>query len=214
MILTFLAILAAGPPGSFDVSAHIPAEKLALETEYHFIVEVEADGEIDANFNPRNKPAPGSLRKPILQLDVPPSVQILDSYKPKDERKGAEDWLEFYFKKPYGRLIKQKSTQIPFKLVADPKPGETLGINVMTYLNGDEAKDRRFIRRRIDLPLKPGARLTGKDAQASSWGLDKKLGIGDKAPAFKLPAGDGTDLDMTAYLGKQPVFIQTYRADW
>jgi len=211
----FLMLCQADPTEGFRVRASIPETELVVGEASSFTLTIEAAGEIDQSFDYRRESSPtDKLQKPILQLEVPDAVEILDAYLPEDERKGMRAWLEYYLDKPYGRLITEKITEIPFKLVRVPREGETLGLNLITYVNGRDLQSARFIRRRIDLPLRAGAEAVGSEGRRSDWGRGNTIQIGDRVADFELPVGDGTRLKLADHVGKTPIFILTYRADW
>lgn len=215
MLLYVLLIALSDPAAGFKVSAEIPTQEMKVGETYKFVLTIEAEGEIHSSFKykPGESVPKDMLHKPILQLDVPEGIELTDKVPPREERQ-TRDWLELYLDKPFGRLITEKKTEIPFKLTAAQKPGATLGMNIITYVDGETPEQAVFIRRRIELPLNSGGRAQGVDGRRSDWGMRETLHIGDKVAAFDLPVGDGTRLNSADYVGKQPLFILTYRADW
>ena len=72
-----------------------------------------------------------------------------------------------------------------------------------------------FVRRRVDVPLTPGAKVeSATESRRSNWGVNGTLQIGDKAEPFELPRADGTTLALADRLGTAPLIVTTHRAYW
>lgn len=194
------ALLPSNGGSDIAVSARIAAEELEVGVEYTF----EVDLELAAGTSSANAGVPA----PILQLDVPPSVEL--SGRVLNARQvAANNFLD----QPYERLMTTTPTTVGFKLTAAPAPDETIGINVIAYLRSEDGA--AFSRRRLELPLVPGAEAREVKANRSTWGANEDLlQIGDDAATFSLPRGDGTFVPLEDYLGKQKVIVLTYRAHW
>lgn len=143
------------------------------------------------------------LPAPFLQLAVPPGVTLTET--PSDQQ---------FISVPYERLMDGPSVTIPFELDDTVVEDATLGVIVTAYLTGDDRQ--RFLRERLELPLKGGAAAVPGDATDSSWGTDRELlSIGDRVEPFALPLAEGIEpFDLGRVLGKRPVFLTTYRAHW
>ena len=97
------------------------------------------------------------LPSPFLQLDVPPGVTLTE---PPSEKE--------HISMPFERMIEGASVEIPFAVDEGLAADATLGLVVTAYLSDDETK--RFLRRRLELPLSRGAVAREGDADDSSWG--------------------------------------------
>lgn len=204
--LPLLLLLACVQDGAIaddpiGITATLDATSLEVGNEYEFVVEVFAD---DVSTSKAGIPAP------FLQIDVPPSVKltgkVLETYKELSKNE--------FLQAPYERLLKKLPARIGFQLVAPPKPDETIGLNVIAYIEGPEG-ERTFLRRRLELPLAPGATAVPGDANDSSWGKDEELlQIGDRAAPFELPRADGTLVALESLLGEKNLIVTTYRAYW
>jgi hypothetical protein len=160
-------------------------------------------------------PLGGEARKPLLQLDVPDGIELVGGPKPEAERTSPADWLAVYTGFPHGRLVESARVEIPLRVTQTIASDATIGINVVTYLDGAEASDARFVRLRLQQPIVAGARALPSDEEISDWGRPGLVHIGDRAADFDLAAGDGGRLVLSELLAKeQPVFLLTYRSDW
>jgi hypothetical protein len=89
-------------------------------------------------------------------------------------------------------------------------------LNVIAYVSRPGSEDAYFVRRRLHLPLRPGAAAEPADAAVSDWGdATSGLQIGAPAAPFALPRADGTTVSLSDALqaGKH-VIVTTYRAFW
>lgn len=219
MILTTLVSLAlAGVPQGdhLDATAHVLTPTLAVGSEAAFVVEIESTRPIDASWETTTDHAHAAgLRKPVLQLEVPESIELLDSYKPEEERTSRQDWLDFYFDRPYGRLVDANRIEIPFRVVSEPGTDDEIGINLVTYTEEKDPKSARLVRLRLQLEVAGGAKARRVTADRSSWGTRTRLHIGDRASDFELPSGWGETVRLSNFLGSgKPIFVMTYRSDW
>ncbi len=150
--------------------------------------------------------ANSGLPSPFLQLDVPDGITLTDKPSNMDTRQ--------YIGVPYERLMEGTSVEIPFEVDDVLADGATLGIIVTAYLS--DADTSRFLRQRLELPIKGGARALPGDATNSHWGIDDTLlKIGDKVEGFAVPLAEGIDpFDLGTVLGERPIFLTTYRAHW
>ncbi len=189
------------PVEPVGITATIDATSLEVGVEYEIIIEIYPG---EASTRDAGIPAP------FLQIDVPPSVKlsgrVLETYRELSDNE--------FLQKPYERLLKQLPARIGFQLVAQPGPEETIGLNVVAYLEGPSG-EKTFLRRRLELPVAPGAEAVPGDATDSSWGTDETLlQIGDRAAPFELPRADGTMVALESYLGEKNIIVTTYRAYW
>lgn len=211
-LLSLLAIglLSAGAPsvqteraGTVEIYAYIDAEELTVGGEYAFVIGVSLPGGSTASES--GSPAP------FLQLDIPASIELTETHLTTYDELAANEFLQ----EPFERLLDIEEVSIPFKLVADPKPGESIGLNVLAYIRPGKIEDEYFLRRRLELPVTAGAEAVEGDATNSKWGVDKALlQIGDTAPSFALPDAYGNIVALDEFLGSQNIVVSTYRAHW
>ena len=202
-LLLIVASLQAGelPDEPIGITATLDATSLEVGVEYEIILELYPG---EASTSEAGIPAP------FLQIDVPPSVKlsgpVLETYTELSRNE--------FLQEPYERLLKQLPARIGFQLIAPPGPEETIGLNVIAYLEGPDG-EKLFLRRRLELPLTPGAEAVAGDVNDSSWGTDETLlQIGDRAAPFELPRADGTIVALESYLGEKNIIVTTYRAFW
>jgi len=191
---------AKDPLQGVRVSARLVAETLEPGAEARIVIELDA-GEASA--------AGAGIPAPILQLDLPPSVElegrVLKTY--------AELARNEFLQEPFERLLTELPAEIRFTLKALPAEKETIGINVIGYLKTESGD--AFLRRRLELPLRAGATAKTVSPQSSTWSTDEKLlDIGDRAALFDLPRADGSRVRLEQYLGDKTVIVTTYRAHW
>lgn len=211
----FFCFLALWAGDGFDVTAEMASESLQVGKEHHFTVQIHADKAIDASFRTQTDEAwQKGLRKPILQLEVPASVKLVPIPPSGGAKKTAAEKINQSLEQPFGRLLTDKTTQIAFQLLSEPQPGDTIGINVVSYAETGNPEEATLIRHRLQMPIAAGAKATKSTVERSSWGTRDTIAIGDKAPAFDLPTGDGKRLKLTEYIGSKPIFLLTYRASW
>jgi hypothetical protein len=202
-----LALLAAGATGPADVVITVvmsPGE-LVLGEEHSFTVDLAFAQGVSASG--------AGIPAPFLQLEVPEGVHLGGTYVTELARLKSNEFLQ----EPYERLLKELPATIPFTLTAPPGDDASLGINITGYLHEVEGENTRvrFLRRRLELPLRTGARAVEVSAERSNWGADGDLlQIGDRAPAFNATRPDGSTFDLADVLGLGPVIVTTYRAHW
>lgn len=202
--LMILVLLFGGTDGGKLVKV-----RASLEAER---IEAGAPGEIvfEWKVKPGWSAAAAGMPEPLLQIEAPPSIEldgpIVEGYRDLSRNEFIES--------PFEQRLKDGARRIAFTFVDAAKPDERLGLSFVGYVgrkNGDEA---RFVRRRLELTLKPGARAKSVSSDTSDWGRNGTLQIGEKAVAFKLPRADGSAVDLAALLGKKNVIVTTYRAFW
>ncbi len=202
-ILTLLAVAVASPPpdSPLVISAKLLADQLVVGQEYTIELNVQlADGWSTSS---------AGVPAPILQIDVPKSVELSGKVLETHQELAKNDFLDA----PFERLIKDWPARVDFKLTRRPGDHDAIRMNVLAYV-GDDSGDARFFRRRLVLPVKPNAVAEIGSPDESNWGKVKSLQIGDKAKPFELPTGDDRKVNLEDYLGKQNVIITTYRAFW
>jgi len=200
------ASLSAGIAGSaaaegVTMTVTLPPGDLASGTVITATVSIELDGLSALG---------GSAPTTLLQLDVPPSVQLEGRVIDDPRQLQRNEFVE----EPYERQFDPAGGEVAFRLTGTPAPGERLGVSVLLFLE-DEDGGRTFVRRRVDLPLTGGtSRTTSSPATDSGWGRNRTLEIGQRATAHDLPRADGTTLELDELLGQRPIVITTYRAFW
>ena len=203
-LLLPLLLSAGDQTDAVRVSATLTSDSLTVGETFEVAIDVAfADG---VTASKSGSPAL------FLQLDVPPSAQPtgrrLETYKELAQNE--------FLQEPWERLLTDDNRTLGFELVLDPAPGEFLSLNIVGYVRSDENPDGWFLRRRLELELKPGATSRPAKRASSNWGIDDDaLQIGAKAPAFSLPLVDGSGtFDLSEHLGKRNVIVTTYRAFW
>lgn len=200
--LLLVSALSLADDPSVRVGARLAPGPLAVGDGSSFVVEVT--GERGASTRGAGMPAP------ILQLDVPPGVTLEGEHLTTLEALSENEFLEA----PYERLIEDGSATVTFRLDATPAEDATIGIVVTGYVDGGP-EGPWFLRRRLELPLVPGAVARPGDDADSSWGTDpERLVIGARAPLFELPRPDGTTVALEQFLGSKNLLITTNRAYW
>lgn len=197
--------LVAGLSGqdSTRISATLPAERLEIGSTYSI--------QLDIQFPEAVVASKAGAPRPYLQIDVPPSVKLAGKVLTELRELAANELLVH----PFERVLSEAKSQIDFELIGEPKAGETIGLNVVAYIEAAEGSKAHFLRRRLELPVAAGAKATESKDRKSDWGMDKDLlQIGDKVPAFSLPQADGTLLDVGGMIGEENLILTTYRAHW
>jgi len=186
-----------------EVFAYLDADELKVGGTYEFVVAVTLPDGFDAS--KAGSPAP------FLQLDVPEGIALTERALITYKELADNEFLQM----PFERLMEESEVAIPFKITAELAPGAAIGINVLAYVAGKKKGENSFFRRRLELPLYPGAEaVLGNDAN-SKWGNDKKLlQIGMRAAPFRLPNANGELVSSEAFLGKHNLIVTTYRAHW
>jgi hypothetical protein len=196
-----LASLAAASP-DLSVSATLEATKLSPGREYAIVVSVSLPGGIGAD--------KAGVPAPLLQLDVPDSIELSGKHIITYNQLARNDFLQM----PYEQLLDSPTKSIGFKLLKKPGAGDTINLNVIAYVSDSSGSNMRFVRKRLSLPIKPGAIATPVDAASSQWGTEDLLQIGMEAPDFRLPKLTRGDATLSQFRGKKNVLITTYRAHW
>ena len=201
-LLFLLPVLHSQAP-EVTVQARIAADGLVAGESYAVDVSVELPAALSSKSS-----AAAAL---FLQLDVPPSIELLGDHPTEYDELAENEFLQ----EPYERLLEGDAARIPFRYVGGGDAG-TLGISVLGYLRDAETGEERFLRRRVELPVKAGAEAVPGDARDSSWGEDPELlQIGDEAPSFEALLVDGTGrFTLDEVLGRENVIVTTYRAFW
>lgn len=186
-----------------EVFAYLDAAELKLGGRYEFVVAVSLPE--GSNASKAGSPAP------FLQLDVPKGIKLLEPALTTHKQLADNEFLQ----EPYERLMEEGEVSIPFELTAELAPGASIGMNILAYVAGGKGKADYFFRRRLELPLYPGAEAEHGNDSKSDWGTDKQLlQIGQKATPFLLPNAKGELVSSEQYLGKHNLIVTTYRAHW
>ena len=199
-----LLLAAAQPPADvLSVSAELAADELTVGRPYEIVLRVEiADGWSASK---------AGVPAPLLQIDLPPSVKLSGRVLTTHKELSKNEFLQA----PFERLLKGKEHRIEFELTQEPRPGEQIGLNIMTYVAQDAKKDSFFVRRRLVVPVAAGAKGVESAPTDSSWGIDRDLlQIGDVASDFSLPKAFDPPIGLSNYLGQKNVIVTTYRAHW
>jgi len=152
----------------------------------------------------------GGRLAPVLQLELPRSVELLGDVLKDPARLAQNDFM----RAPFERILKNGPNRIPGRIIAAPGDSDLIAMNVLVYVQGDQAKSGRLVRRRIELPLKAGAVARTVPADKAPWGDGSVLAVGDRAPDFELPRADGSKFKLSEVLGKKNIVLTTYRAFW
>lgn len=203
--LLLLPLLIGGgemPDDAFVVTATLAADTLEVGGDYEIVIEVKLKEGWSASDS--------GIPKPMLQIDVPKCVKLSGKVLKDFRELSRNEFLQ----EPYERLITDGKSTVRFKLTRKPGANDSIALNVMAYLSDDPKNNAYYVRRRLELPLEPGAVAQAGDASKSDWGKQKVLQIGDKAKVFSLPQADGKKIKLRTYLGKKNILITTYRAYW
>ena len=191
LLLSALAALDLRAPGTatqadleLGASARIAATTLEVGAQYEIVLTLELEGQINPLYTWEEGYQPGGLRRPLVQIDAPAPVTLLGGAP--NELLTPDDFQASFLRAPHGLRAKGKQVRIPFRLESAPKPKDSIGINVIVYLGQDTRREARFVRRRIELPLRAGAESAAEQEGDGSWGPDGVLAIGDDAPDFEL----------------------------
>lgn len=207
ILFSSLALAAAspGPADDAGLSARLDvagAEALVPGTACALVVEVAPEL--------RGQAQEADMPAPILQLDVPACVELSGERLTTYEELMRNEFLEA----PFEHLLKGPTTRVELVLKSAPAEGETIGLVFTGYTKGGDGRPA-FFRRRLELPLAPGAEAVRGDDRDSSWGDDDLLlQIGDPVVPFELPRPDGSLASLDPYLGAKNVIVTTFRAHW
>lgn len=201
IMFSLLALMPAGlPEGAVRITAEMGKRSLKVGGQSSFSV--------SATFAPALSATDAGIPHPIVQFDLPEGVELTGP-KPKDFRAFAKD--EF-LSKPYEMLLDSRRQAVRFKVTEELPEGATIGINLIAYVS--DGDDTAFARRRVELPLVPGAVARRGEPSTSKWGDFPTLHIGDEAPDFSLPQHTGEKVTLSDFRGKKNVLVTTYRAHW
>ncbi len=205
-ILVSCISVASPAESTVGVSARWASDPTTVGEAYEFVLELDVPDDLSVPVGRRMK------HSPILQLDVPPSVELEGKHLSNYRELARNEFLEA----PFERLVERGATTVKLTLKESPKPEDAIGLIVTAFFKSKASGAEFFYRRRLSLPLKAGATAVAADAKNSFWGVDaKQLKIGDKAPLFDLPLADGSGtLALSDYVGKKKIIITTYRASW
>jgi len=159
------------------------------------------------------EPLSADSRQPLVQVDLPAGVAPVESALEPDELKGKAAYLNHLADFPYGRVVASSPVEIPLRI--DEGATGSIGINVTTYLDGTTPAEAVFVRRRLELAVEPQAVAEVVQPTRTAWGPTGRAHVGDAAPDFDLPSGDGERLVLAQEIAeKRPIFLLTYRSDW
>lgn len=185
------------------VLARLEAERLVVGESYAARVSVELPASLSSESS--------AARALFVQLDAPASIELLGERPTGYDALAANEFLQ----EPFERLLEGDAATIPFRYLGGDDAG-SLGIVVLGYLRDAATGEERFLRKRVELPVKARAEGVPGDASDSSWGDDPELlQIGDVAPSFDAALVDGTGrFTLDEVLGRETVIVTTYRAFW
>lgn len=159
------------------------------------------------------EPLGTDARQPLVQIDLPDGVSPVETVLEADQLKGKAAYLNHLAGFPFGRVVAGSPVEIPLEI--DRGATGTIGVNVTTYLDGTDPEDAVFVRRRLEVAVAPEATAEVVEPTRTGWGPAGRAHVGDPAPDFDLPGGDGERLVLSQEIAKkQPIFLLTYRADW
>jgi len=192
---------ARAEPDPLNWSARIDAERLETGETCEFVVEWRMTDGFAASS--------AGLPHPLLQIDVPDGVVLVG-----DVLKGKALRRNEFIQEPYERALDKSPIRVAFQLKQAPPSAVRFGLNFVGFAARNGGEDARFVRRRLELPVRAGARAEAANPSRSNWGVENLLTIGDKADEFALPKADGTTVRLSDHLGKSNVIVTTYRAHW
>jgi len=185
------------------LSAQMPAQ-IAPGEPVEIRIEVAPGDGVDASA--------AGLPRPILQVQVPEGVNLAGR-----ELSDAEQARNEFLYAPYESMIEVGEHTLSLTIDDSLDPDATLGINLIAYVRRRGDDGARFVRRRVDLPLRAGASASSDEpATNSEWGPPgfETLAIGDRVPDLELPRADGSIVRLRDLLSAGDVIITTYRAFW
>ncbi len=190
-------------PNMINVSATLDAKSFVVGQAYEIQLTVSVAEGWSASA--------AGIPKPILQIDVPKSVQLSGKVLSDHRELSRNEFL----RAPYERLIEVGSSVVEFTLTSEPSADDRIGLNIIAYVRQGKDEDAFFVRKRLELPVEPGATAQSDDSSTSTWGGEGSgLQIGDRAKPFALPRADGSTVTLDDYLGKTNIILTTYRAHW
>ena len=198
-LLALLTVLSL-PDDAFVASARIDADALQPGGSYEIVVDVHIANGVSTS--------DAGVPAPVLQIKAPTSARLVGAVLDTREELSRNEYL----KAPFERLAEEVPMRIPFELRVNPGADEHFSLNVLAFVR--YGNDDYFVRRRLDLPLLPGASATLAEPTVSDWGDSSVLALGEPADPFRLPTADGTRVSLEQYQGKKNVVVTTYRAFW
>lgn len=197
-----LAGLAVPPDEAVQVAARLIAEDLSPGSAGTVVVELDLADGVSASA--------AGLPAALLQLDVPAGLVLDGPFLDSLGERARNDHLHH----PYERALEGGRAEVGFRVAEEGLAEDArLGLVVTGYVTTSD--DAFFLRRRLELPLRPDARARPGDDGDSAWGPDEQLlRLGQRAPAVSLPGPDGTTVDLAAHLGQRNLLLVTYRAFW
>jgi len=198
--ITMLAALAASP--DIGVLAKLTATKLRPAREYTVVVSLDLPGGFGTD--------KAGVPAPLLQLEIPDCIQLSGKHLTTYKELSRNEFLE----KPYERLLEKTTEKIHFKLLHKPGPDDAINLNIIAYVADSSGDNMQFIRKRLTLPIRPGAIATPVEPTNSQWGTHDLLQIGSEATDFTLPTLTGGSATLSQFRGKKNVLVTTYRAHW
>ncbi|MFT4537836.1 MAG: hypothetical protein ACI841_000082 [Planctomycetota bacterium] len=202
-LLLALALTVGDPSENIQTAAFIEADALEVGGEYEILIEI--------NFPEAVTAGKAGVPAPFLQIDVPPSVRLTGKTLTTHRELARNEFIQ----EPYERLLKEAVNFIPFELIAEPKPDERIGLNLVAYVSAGDGSEPTFFRRRLELPVRGSVDAVATKKKRSDWGTDKSLlQIGQKMKGLSLPGVDGVQVDLGQWIGKKNLIVSTYRAYW
>lgn len=202
LIMASCLAMSEPAPSTVQIAASLAADELTVGQTY----QIDLSLKLAAGWSASKSGIPQAF----LQIDVPDSVKL--------EGKVLTEFRELanneYVREPFERMIDPGQTEIGFTLISEPEPGDSLSLNIIAYIKSEDGDANYYIRRRLDLPLQPGAKAKEADATDTAWGSHDTLVVGEKADDFTLPQIGGSSISLADYRGKKNVIITTYRAHW
>ncbi|MCB9844929.1 MAG: hypothetical protein H6811_02930 [Phycisphaeraceae bacterium] len=186
----------------FRVSARLQEAPITQGAVFEAVVTLEMpEGWIEGKGLPR----------PLLQIDAPRNVRP-EGREVTEYRQLARNG---FLNEPWERIISAGETRIAMRIAGPSHADDRLAFNVVAYVTEGPEGPSRFVRRRVELPLTPGAANESvSNATVSNWGRESGLQIGDEAETFELPRADGSILRLADVIGTKNIIVTTYRAFW
>lgn len=188
------------PGDAFVVSMRIDAVALQPGKTYDIVVDVQVANGVSTS--------DAGVPAPVVQIKAPSSTRLVGTVLDTREKLSRNEFLMA----PFELLAKEFPMRIPFELRENPGDDEHFSLNLLAFVRHEN--DDYFVRRRLELPLRPGASATLVEPTASDWGDSSVLTLGEPADSFSLPKADGTRVSLEQYRGKKNVVVTTYRAFW
>jgi len=202
IVMSWLLALSVASDSALTASARIDETELKVGSTADLVVDISVPEDLSIS--------DAGMPKPLLQIQVPDSVRLEGKVLTTRKELSRNEYLSA----PFERAVGPGSNRIAFMLTGTPQPGAHFGLNVIAYASNADGQGARFVRKRLEVPLKPGASSREVPPTESAWGNDSTLQIGQKAQAFELPKADGTRFDLENLIGKKNILVTTYRAHW